>query len=81
VSLADLLSFGFINLAVRIFPKDHIFTNQIMPTMMQMNSSGCDTSVMVLSGVNSQISAVIYINAHSEANDYMNNIVLDPYFP
>ena len=68
-----------INLAVRIFPKDHIFTSNILP--MPMNSCPCTTSVMLLSGVNSQVAAAIYTNAQSTSNTCMNNIVLDPYLP
>lgn len=68
-----------INLAVRIFPKDHIFTKQIMPTMMPINSSSCHTSVMVLTGVNSQVAAAMYVNSESTANNNMNNIALNAY--
>ena len=71
-----------INLAVRIFPKDHIFTKQIMPTIMPMNSSGCETSVMVLCGVNSQIAAAMYINPDSESiNQHFTSFALDAYLP
>jgi len=70
-----------INLAVRIFSKDHIFTKQIMPTMMTMNSSSCDTAVMVLTGVNSQIAAAMYINSDSQENNNMNNMAFSAYLP
>ena len=68
-----------INLAVRIFPKDHIFTKQIMPTIMPMNSSSCHTAVMVLTGVNSQVAAAMYVNSESTANNNMNNMALNAY--
>jgi hypothetical protein len=68
-----------INLAVRIFPKDHNFTKNILP--MPMNSCPATTSVMLLSGVNSQVAAAIYTNAQSTSNIRMNNLVLNPYLP
>ena len=70
-----------INLAVRIFPKDHIFTKQIMPTIMAMNSCSCDTAIMVLTGVNSQIAAAMYINSDSQENNNMNNVAFSAYLP
>jgi hypothetical protein len=71
-----------INLAVRIFPKDDCFTKQIMPTIMPMNCSSCDTSVMVLTGVNSQVAAAIYINPESEPlNKPFTSLALDAYLP
>ena len=55
-----------INLAVRMFPAEHTFTQNSMPTAMAMNASSCRTGVMVVTGVHNNIAAVMYDNSDSQ---------------
>ena len=48
---------------------------------MAMNSCSCDTAIMVLTGVNSQIAAAMYINSDSQENNNMNNVAFSAYLP
>jgi hypothetical protein len=55
-----------INLAVRMFPPEHPFSQKSMPTAMAMNSSPPRAGVMVVTGVHNNIAAVIYDNSDSQ---------------
>ena len=55
-----------INLAVRYFSPEHMFTSTMMPSAMAMNASTCSTGVMVMTGVRNNIAAAIYVNSDSQ---------------
>ena len=55
-----------INVAVRLFPPEHTFTQNSMPTAMAMNASCCRPGVMVVTGVHNNIAAVMYDNSDSQ---------------
>lgn len=57
-----------INLAVRIFPSDHVFTTECLSPLMKMNASESKTSVMVVTGVYSGHAAAIYINSDTKSD-------------
>jgi hypothetical protein len=56
-----------INLAVRFFSANHLFTSSMMPTAMALNASNCHTGVLVLTGVRNNIAAAIYHNSDTQA--------------
>jgi hypothetical protein len=55
-----------INIAVRYFPPEHIFTKTSMLATMALNASECDSGVMVLTGVRNNVAAAIYHNSDSQ---------------
>jgi hypothetical protein len=67
-----------INLAVRFFPPEHVFTTKLMPEAMSLNASPCKTGVFVLTGVRNNIAAAIYHNSDTQTK-LQNKITLAAY--
>ena len=55
-----------VNLAIRVFPPNHLFTSKMMPTAMALNASSCHLGVLVVTGVRNNIAAAIYHNSDTQ---------------
>ena len=55
-----------VNLAVPFFPFNHLFASKMMPTVMVLNASSCQSGVLVLTGIRNNIAAAIYHNSDTQ---------------